>query len=230
MKSLSRALLACAALALCSMQTARSQDSNPAYIVAYFETLPAVAAKARDLVQQLAEQSRKDAGNLRFEALQRIGQPNHFAILEVWKNKEAQAAHASAAHTTQFREKLASLLRSPYDERPHTGLSLGAPQATARGKPGVYVVTHVDIVPAEKDKGIGFVQELAQASRGDAGNLRFDVLQQSSRPNHLTVVEAWSSQDAVDAHGSVDHTKQFREKLTPLSGSLYDERLYRLLN
>ena len=230
MKNLSRTLLALIALFVSFMQTARSQDSDGAYIVAYFETLPAVAVKARDLAQQLAVQSRKDSGNVRFEVLQRIGQPNHFAILELWKNKDAQAAHAAAAHTTQFREKLASLLRSPYDERPHTGLSLGAASAPARNTSAVYIVTHVDIVPTEKDKGIGFVKELAQASRGDAGNLRFDVLQQSSRPNHLTVVEVWSSQDAVDAHGGVDHTKTFREKLTPLSGSLYDERLYRVLN
>jgi quinol monooxygenase YgiN len=230
MKSISLALLAFVALSLGLMQTARSQDSDPAYIVAYFETLPAVAVKARDLAQQLAVQSRRDNGNVRFEALQRIGQPNHFAILELWKNKEAQAAHASAAHTTQFREKLASLLRSPYDERPHTGLSLGPPPASAKNTSAVYIVTHVDIIPTEKDKGITFVKDLAQASRADNGNLRFDVLQQSSRPNHLTVVEVWSSQDAVDAHGGVEHAKQFREKLTPLSGSLYDERLYRVLN
>ena len=230
MKNLSRTLLAFLTLFVCFMQTARSQDSEAAYIVAYFETLPAVAANARDLTHQLATQSRRDSGNVRFEALQRISQPNHFAIVELWKNKDAQAAHASAAHTAQFREKLASLLRSPYDERPHTGLSLGPPPAAGRNASAVYVVTHVDIIPTEKDKGIGFVKDLAQASRGESGNLRFHVLQQSSRPNHLTVVEVWSSQDAIDAHGGVDHTKQFREKLTPLSGSLYDERLYRPLN
>jgi hypothetical protein len=34
----------------------------------------------------------------------------------------------------------------------------------------------------------------------------------------------------VDAHGVTVATKQFREKLAPLSGSLYDERLYKAIN
>ena len=46
----------------------------------------------------------------------------------------------------------------------------------------------------------------------------------------MTVVEVWRNPKAVDAHGMAAHTKQFREKLTPLSGSLYDERLYRVIN
>jgi quinol monooxygenase YgiN len=71
---------------------------------------------------------------------------------------------------------------------------------------------------------------LTEASRSDEGSVRFDLLQQISRPNHLTVVEIWSNQKAVDTHGMAAHKKQFREKLTPLSGSLYDERLYKVFN
>jgi quinol monooxygenase YgiN len=218
---------------LCFMQDARSQDSSMAYIVSYFETTQADASRAADLARQLTEQSRKEDGNVRFEALQRLEQPNHFAILEAWKSKEAQAAHAAAAHTTQFRQRLASLLRSPYDERPHTGLSVGssaAPAKTGSNKAAIYVVTHVDVIPTEKEKGIQITKELADASRGSSGNARFEVLQQNSRPNHMTVVEVWENAKAIDAHGGAAPTKLFREKLTPMSGSLYDERLYRLLN
>jgi quinol monooxygenase YgiN len=212
------------------IDAARADDANTAYIVTYFETAPAGKDKARALARELGNKSRKEAGSLRFEVLQRHAQPNHFAILEAWKDKDAQAAHAAAAHTKAFRENVKALLRSPYDERPHTGLSLGATLTSPGGNAhAVFVVTHVDIVPTEKDKGIGFVKELAEASRKDPGNMRFDVLQQMSRPNHLTVVEIWKDQKAVDAHGVAAHTKQFRGELTPLSGSLYDERLYTLV-
>lgn len=233
MKALFLSLLGSVVLSLGSMQPARAGEASTAYIVTYFETTPSAKDQARGLARELSDRSRKEEGNLRFEALQRIGQPNHFVILEAWKDKDAQAAHAAAAHTKAFREKLSPLLRSPYDERPHTALSIGAMQTVPdrnSGASAIYVVTHVDIVPTDKDKGIGFVKELSDASRNDAGNIRFEALQQNSRPNHMTVVEIWNAEKAVDAHGGTEHTKQFREKLTPLSGSLYDERLYKSVN
>ena len=231
MKLLFRCLLGMAVLAPGIMQSARADDAATAYIVTYFEVMPPATGKTLGLARAFGKASRKDEGNLRFEVLQRGSQRNHFAILEAWNDKDAQAAHAAAAHTQEFRAKLTPLLRSPYDERPHTGLSTGATPAAPEAKGAqVYAVTHVDIVPTEKDKGIGFVKELSESSRQDEGSVRFDLLQQLSRPNHMTVVEVWRNQKAVDAHGMAAHTKQFREKLTPLSGSLYDERLYKVLN
>lgn len=230
-KSLFR-LIGLALLSLGCMHAARAADAGVAYIVTYFETSPQSANEARSLLQGFGEASRKDQGNLRFEALQRHGQPHHFAIVEVWKDQPAQAAHGTAAHTKQFRDKLTPLLSSPYDERPHIGLAVGSVQAAPAGDVkavAVYAVTHVDIIPTQKDVGIALVQQLTEASRKDAGNIRFEALTQSSRPNHMTVVEIWKDQQAVDAHGVVAHKKQFREKLLPLSGSLYDERLYKAL-
>jgi quinol monooxygenase YgiN len=227
------ALAALAGVILSLTETAHGQDSTSFYVVTYFETMPADAPKAAEIARELAAASRKEDGNLRFELLQRVGQTDHFVILEAWRNKEAHAAHAKAAHTTQFRQKLASMLRGPYDERPHGGLAVPAPSEpikTTGTTPPVYVVTHVDIIPPEKDKGIQLTKELAQAGRRETGNLRFEVLQQSNRPNHMTVVEVWESRASVEGHGNAQHTKQFREKLMPMSGSLHDERFYRVLN
>ncbi|MGH7387989.1 MAG: hypothetical protein ACREM3_00815 [Candidatus Rokuibacteriota bacterium] len=52
----------------------------------------------------------------------------------------------------------------------------------------------------------------AQASRKDAGNLRFDALTQDRQ--------------AFEGHVVAGHVRKFREALTPMSGSLCDERLY----
>ena len=224
MKSTFRHLLAFFSLGLGLMQSAAAQDAT-AYIVSYIEVAPAAQAQARGMIAQMAKASRKDAGNLQFIALQRIGEPNHFAILEAWKDKDAQAAHGSAAHTKEFRDKLTPLQRSPYDERPHGALAVASPSGNA-GKGAIWVVTHADIVPTSKDLGLDLCKGLADSGRKDTGNIRFDALQQASRPNHVTLVEVWKDKKSVDAHGVSAGTIEYRQKFTPLSGALYDERFY----
>jgi len=207
----------------------QAAEGGVAYVVTYFEVGPAVKDKAAGLLREAAKKSRKDAGNLRYEILQRLGQGDQFVILEAWKDKDAQAAHAAADHTKAFRDKLKDLLRSTYDERPHVALEVGDVMAKA-GKGAVFAVTHVDIVPKEKDTGIALVKELAADGRKSKGNVRFEALTQASRTNHMTVVEIWSSRNAMEAHSVTPHMKMTREKVGPLSGSLYDERLYHALD
>ena len=220
--------LAVALLACAITNAARAQDT--AYVVSYFETAPAAAGEAAALARAFGEAGRKDDGNLRFDVMQRIGQPNHFSIVEVWKDAKAQGAHAAAAPTKQFRDKLQPLLRSPYDERPHSGLAVGAMQASGVNRDAIYVVTHVDFIPPGKDAGIELIKGLSGASRKDDGNLRFEALQQTSRPNHLTLFEIWKDPRAADNHGVAPHAKQFREKAAPISGALFDERMYKSIN
>ena len=226
-----RLLIALAVLSLGFTHTARAADGDTAYIITYIDINVADKDKARALLRALAAASAKENGNLRFETLQRIGQPDQFAILEAWKDKDAQAAHASASHTREFREKLSPLQRGAYDERPHTALATGdVAVPAAKSKGGVFVVTHVDIVPTEKEKGVNLVKDMSNTSRSDAGNLRFEALTQNSRPNHMTVVEIWKDKKSSDANESTAQKKQFRETLSPMSGSLYDERFYKLIN
>ena len=85
-------------------------------------------------------------------------------------------------------------------------------------------------MPKEKDIGVGYTKELAAAGRKQKGNVRFEALTQNSRPNHLTVVEIWTDLNAMAVHSTAAHMKQYREKLLPMSGSLYDERLYKSLD
>ena len=221
-------MVAIALLAYAAASAVQAQDA--AYVVSYFETTPAAQNDAAALARAVGEASRKDAGNLRFDVLQRIGQPNHFSIIAVWKDAGAQAAHAATSHVKQFRETLQPLLRSPYDERPHAPMNVGAPKIAGATPDAIYVVTHVDFIPPEKDNGIAMVKALSDASRKDDGNLRFEGLQQISRPNHLTLIEAWQESKALDNHGVTPHMKLFREKLSPISGSLFDERIYKNIN
>jgi quinol monooxygenase YgiN len=212
---------------------ALADDANTAYVVTYFEVVPTYTGQVRNLLRDLAKASRKEPGHIRIELLQRVGQPDQFVILEAWQDKDTHAAHAAAAHTKQFRDKLQPLLRGPYDERPHTNLSVGPAKVSLGGDArtsAIYVVTHVDIVPKEKDTGVGLVKQLSETGRKGGGNLRFDALTQNSRPNHMTVVEIWADKKTLEEHGITARKREFREKLMPLSGSLYDERFYRIVN
>jgi quinol monooxygenase YgiN len=219
---------ALAIIVMGSVQTARAQEPA-AFVVSYIEVAPASKDQVATLLKQLAEASRKDDGNARFEVLQRIDRPHHFAVLEAWADQKAQDAHMAATHTKTFRDKLQPLQAAPYDERPHTALAVGSMKAGG-GAGAIYAVTHVDFIPPKKDDGIAALKALVEPSRKEAGNLRYDALQQASRPNHETLVEIWHDQAALDAHLVAAHMKDFRNQLLPMSGSLYDERLYRALN
>jgi quinol monooxygenase YgiN len=223
-----RYLIAVAVLSLGVGQLAAAQDTT-LYVVSYVEVTPAATSQARDLIVQYAKSIRQEPSNVQSVALQRIGEPNHFAIVETWKDKESQVAHAGAAATQGFRAKLEPLLRSPYDERTHVALNVAA-ASKAPPAGAVYVVTHIDIFPPSQAVGLDLIRTLSSDSRKDQGNIRFDSLQQTSRGNHLTLVETWDSTKSVEAHGAEEHMTQFRKKIFPISGGLYDERFYQAID
>ena len=56
-------------------------------------------------------------GNLRFEVVQQVNRPNHFTVVEIWKDAKAVETHSMAAPTREFRDKLATMTGALYDER-----------------------------------------------------------------------------------------------------------------
>jgi quinol monooxygenase YgiN len=212
------------AVAQTSPAPAAAPPESP-YAITYIEVEPAQAASSRNLLARYRD-ALKDAAALEFAVFEQIGRSNHFAIVEQWPTAKAREDNAASAASRTFRAALAPLLIAPYDERPHFALSTGPKAATPAA---VHVVTHVDIVPPKRDEGVAEARRLAEASRGTAGNVRFDALVQASRLNHLTLVEAWTDAAAQEAHGAANSTRSFRTALGPMSGSLYDERLYMLL-
>lgn len=203
MLRLLRYVLAIATLSVGIDHIASAQDAT-FYVVSYVEVTPASASPARDLIAQYVKSIRQEPGNVQSIALQRIGEPNHFAIVEAWKDKDSQLAHAGAASTQASRAKLEPLLRSPYDERTHVGLNVAAASMTP-APDAVYVVTHIDIFPPSQAVGLDLIRTLSDDSRKDPGNVRFDSLQQTSRGNHLALVETWDGMKSVDRHGAVCH-------------------------
>src|SRR5437016_13601286 len=134
---------------------ARADDASEAavYTVSYIEVMPSAQGETMTLLRQYREASRKEEGNVRLEVLQQNGRPDHFVLLATWKDQKALDTHGMATHTAQLREKLQPLRVSPFDERLHKGLAIGAALA-AHATGATYVVTHADAVPPGKDEAL----------------------------------------------------------------------------
>jgi quinol monooxygenase YgiN len=204
-------------------------NAGPVYIITYFEVGAATAAKTAGLLRPFAAATRKEDGNMGSLALEEIARPARFAIVEVWRDKAAAEAHGAAVGA--LRNTLQPVFASPFDIRSNAGLSVAGPAVGTEPGGGnrVYVLTHVDVFPAGKDQTIELLKQLAETSRKETGNLRFDVLQQDGHANHLPLVEAWRDAEAQRAHAMAEHTRAFRAKLVSLQGALYDERLYNVV-
>ena len=207
---------------------AQAPVDTTVYTVAYFDVNPASKAMAVTAYKQYREATRKDEGFVRSEFFEQVGRPGHFSLIETWTNQKAFDAHAAAAHTKQWRSALDPIRLSDYDQRPYKTLTLGAPAPAANDR-SMVVITHVDI-GGQGTNASELLKRLAELSRKESGNLRFDVLQHAMRANHFTVIEAWQTQKALDAHAAAAHTKQYRDGLAPISGSPLDERIYKVVD
>jgi quinol monooxygenase YgiN len=225
-----RLLLVCCAVWVASFaQPVRAQAvSSPAvYVVTYFEVAPAASRKTVNLLRTFAATTRKEDGNAELTVLHEIGRTGRFAIIEAWRDKAAWDAHGAAMKA--LGDQLQPIFASPFDARQFGPLDIAAAPAGGDSGDAIYVLTHVDVFPAGKDDVAALVKQLAQDSRKDAGAQRFDVVLQDGHPNHFHLIEAWSGRQAREAHALTDHTKQFRAKLVPFEGALYDERLYEVV-
>jgi len=205
---------------------AQTSADTALYAVSYVDVMPSARAAMAAALKQYRDASRKEDGYVRLELLEQIGRPGHFAVVETWKDQKAFDAHGMAAPLKQFRDALQPIRLSGYDQRPYKILTVASASAAGNDQ-AIHVVAHVDTVGGPQADAPGLLNRLAEASRKEQGCLRFDVLQNTTRMNHFTVIAIWQNQQALDAHDAAPHTKQYREVLQPISGSPLDERVYR---
>ena len=225
-RSVSLAAIVLAGLPASAHAQAPPAASTAVYAVAYVEVLPASAAAAKRALREYRDATRKDDGAVAIEMFERADRAGHLAVIETWRDQASFDAHGKAAQTTRLRDALEPLRVSGYDQRNYKSLAVASGRTPASGQP-LHVITHVDTVPGPQNDGVGLLTRLAEASRKEPGNVRFDVLQQAMRANHFTIVETWAGQAALDAHAGAAHTKQYRDTLQPFSGGPLDERVYR---
>jgi quinol monooxygenase YgiN len=216
-------------LPLASMTRAEEAPDPTVIVVTYIDVTPATAAADAALIRTLADASRKEKGLVRYEIFQRSAPASQFGIVEIWNDQASFDAHAASAPVKTFRQQIEPHLVAPIDERPYVALAVGPKTGAALPAGSAVALSHVDVIPPKKDDGIAALKALADPTRKDNGNLRFDVYQQKARSNHFTVVEAWRDAKAADAHEIAAHTKQFRQVLGSATGALYDQRWYKPL-
>src|SRR5580658_2541640 len=172
------------------LPSAHAQGSA-VYLATYVEVMPNAVAPGIALLQQYRDAISKEDGNLRAKALAEIDRPNRFVVVEAWRDKAALDAHGQSAATSKFRDKLKPIADAPYDERINNALYVA--QSKNESQSGtIYVLTHVDVIPADKDDCMAALKAMSVDTAGDSGNISYEVLQQTNRGNHFTVVEAWS--------------------------------------
>jgi quinol monooxygenase YgiN len=204
-------------------------DVSPLYVITYVESRPNASNETAALLKSYRDASRAAAGNMRSVVVRSVPRPGQFVVVSAWKDKAAWDAHMAAPGTQSFREKLAALRNAPTDDRFHNSLTVG-PLDNPSAKGAVYVITHIDVIPPRKDDAVAAIKTLGEASRNASGNVRYEIVQQTNRPNHFTAFEVWRSRKAFDAQGMSAHMREFRDKLAGMQGALYDERLYEILD
>jgi quinol monooxygenase YgiN len=192
------------------------------YAVSYVETAAASAKDAATALRAYHDATTKLDGCTNVETFEQIGRPGHWVIVETWRDQQAFDAR-DAGVQQRLIDGTKAIRVSGLDQRPYKTIT--AAPARAGGGGAVSVIAHVDVAP--NPAVAPMLTKLAQASRQEAGNLRFDVLQHTMRANHFTVIETWRDQAALDAHVAAAHTKQYRDDVLPLTGSPLDERTFR---
>jgi quinol monooxygenase YgiN len=200
-------------------------DVSPLYVVTYIEVRPNAKEEGVALVKAYRDASRAAKGNLRAVAVQRM-RAGHFVLVSAWQNKAAWDAAGEGTKTQ--REKLHAIRNAPTDDRFHNALAVG-PMDLPAVRGGLYLVSHVDVIPPQKDNAIVALKALGEANRAAGGNVRYDIVQQTNRPNHFTVVEIWRLRTDYEANSMSAHQREFRDKLAQMTGALYDERFYEIL-
>lgn len=205
-------------------------EVSPLYVVTYVESRPNAKDETASLLKSYRDASRAAPGNMRSVVVRSVARPGQFVVVAAWKDKAAWDAHMAAPGTQAFREKLQVLRNAPADDRFHNSLSVGPLDNPSAAAGAVVVVTHIDVIPPRKDDAVVALKTLGDAGRGANGNVRYEIVQQTNRPNHFTAFEVWRSREAFDAKGMRAQVREFRDKLAGMAGALYDERLYELLD
>jgi quinol monooxygenase YgiN len=107
-------------------------------------------------------------------------------------------------------------------------LSTAAESVHSQGG-AVPLATYVDVTPKAVDSGAALLERYCDASRKQAGNLRFDVLHEIGRPDRFAILEVWADDIALDGHEKRVSTLHFRDQLKAIQSAPYDERIGREL-
>jgi len=86
-------------------------------VVTHIDIIPTFLDQAKPLILSFVTDSAADPGVTEFILVSWDDIPNHFQLIERFKNGRTFDLHLSAEHTIEFRTSIQSFIGSPYDER-----------------------------------------------------------------------------------------------------------------
>jgi quinol monooxygenase YgiN len=104
-----------------------------------------------------------------------------------------------------------------------------AARVTAQPEPQQFVVVYVEFKPADARAGSEVLEELAERAEDSSGVIRFDVLQQTDRPNFFALFEVWTNAQTFADFQNSSTTQAILTQLTPLLEAPLDQRPGNLL-
>jgi quinol monooxygenase YgiN len=79
----------------------------------------------------------------------------------------------------------------------------------------IVVVGRVKTDPERREECVRVGQEVARASRAEAGCLAYAIYQDTEDENRFVFVEEWADQAALDAHFATEHVSTFMADIQP---------------
>ncbi|QHG17324.1 MULTISPECIES: putative quinol monooxygenase [unclassified Nostoc] len=93
----------------------------------------------------------------------------------------------------------------------------------------IRVVAHIIALPNKVEDVKAVLLELIEPTRQEAGAIKYELLQNQYDPTDFTVVEEWTSHEALNAHLDSPHFQVGAAKLEALVAAAPDIRKYHLL-
>jgi quinol monooxygenase YgiN len=106
-------------------------------------------------------------------------------------------------------------------------VALGSSAPAQTGAEPVYAVTYLDVSTDWILQGSGLIRQYRDASRRQASNVEFTVMQETGRPNRFVIVEGWKDQAAFDAHAKSADSSLFNFTLEAIRNSPPDRHVLR---
>ncbi len=210
-------------LCLLSAGVGAETGADPVRALTFIEVRSDAVDRCRALLSPALQ---KKPGAQHGLLLEELARPERFVLLE-----DSGAATGPAGPGTRLEDRLDPLLAAPLDHRTHRELTdTAASSGDAGTNASLYVIAHLDLAPPERSKGEAALRQLASAARHSAGNLEFEVWQQTDRTNHFNLIAVWTDRAKFNAFADGAAAREFRKSVASLLGSPYDERLYRRLD
>jgi quinol monooxygenase YgiN len=89
----------------------------------------------------------------------------------------------------------------------------------------VYVVAYIDILQSSKAQAMTLLKQFRASCAKEVGNQRCEAAQRMEQQNEFVLMEVWKDQKSFETH-KAGPGAQLRDKLKPMLGSPYDERVH----